>query len=68
MFVAMKGSDISEVDEAEHAIKTLGGQLADIKNLKLSDGSERNLIIIKKISQTPLKYPRISAKISKQPL
>lgn len=68
LFVAMKGSDISEVDEAEHAIKTLGGQLADIKNLKLSDGSERNLIIIKKISQTPLKYPRISAKISKQPL
>lgn len=69
VFVAMKGSDIDEeLKDAKRAIKALGGQIKDIQHLKLPDDSYRNLIIIKKISQTPSIYPRSSSKISKSPI
>ena len=43
-------------------------EIERIETFRLSDQSLRTLIFIKKISQTPPKYPRISAKITKQPL
>lgn len=66
-FIAMKGAQ----DEAElgtNAIKTLGGNIEQVVLLKLPNDDTRNLIIIKKISQTSSKYPRKSKKISTKPL
>ncbi len=68
-FAAMKGPSASdEITAAYTAIKTLGGEKARLLTEKLPDGSDRSFILIKKISQTPTKYPRPSAKIAKQPL
>ena len=68
-FAAMKGPDVEmELREAGNAINILGGELESVKNLVLPDGSGRNIVLIKKISQTSPKYPRVSAQISKRPL
>lgn len=68
-FVSMKGARaLEEVSEAKKAIAVLGGRVEKEKNFELSGAGERNVIIIKKISQTPTKYPRPAAKIAKQPL
>ena len=68
-FVAMKGpSAESEVADAAKALILLGGENARLVSEKLPTNDERSFIITKKISQTAPKYPRISAKISKQPL
>ena len=69
VFVAMKGSEYElEIDNAKNAIGVLGGKIEDVKNFKLPDSSDRNIILIKKISHTPTKYPRNSSKISKKPI
>ena len=69
VFVAMKGAKAEEeIADAKKAIGILGGKIIDKKTFTLSDGGERTLIIIKKISQTSPKYPRVSAQISKKPL
>ena len=57
-----------EVAAAANAIKTLGGELELIKDIELTDGATRKLVIIKKVASTPSKYPRPSAQIAKQPL
>ena len=68
-FVAMKGPAAdSETANARKAISLLGGGEPTKIQKNVECVGERNIIIIKKISQTPPKYPRNSAKISKQPL
>lgn len=68
-FVAMKGPAAEEEMRAsERALSLLGGGEAQIICEKLPTNDERSFITVKKISQTAPKYPRISAKISKQPL
>lgn len=68
-FIAMKGPLASEeITNGKKAIKILGGEIEEIKSVKLSDAGERNIVMIKKISQTPPKYPRPSAQIAKKPL
>ncbi len=69
LFVSMKGPAADEeAVAAERALSVLGGGKAEIISEKLPDGSERRFVKIKKISQTPTKYPRASGKITKQPL
>lgn len=69
LFIAMKGAKAQEeIDAARSAIKTLGGKIIAEKSFSLSDGGERTLVIIKKISQISPKYPRPSAQIAKKPL
>ena len=69
LFIAMKGAKAQEeIDAAKGAIKTLGGKIVAEKSFSLSDGGERTLVVIKKISQVPPKYPRPSAQIAKKPL
>ena len=60
LFIAYKGSNIElEVKESEKAISILGGKIQEIRKIDLpQDKGERNLIIIKKIKNTPNKYPR----------
>lgn len=69
VFLAMKGAKAQEeIADAKNAIKTLGGKIVGEKSFTLSDGGERTIVIIKKISQIPPKYPRVSAQIAKKPL
>lgn len=68
-FIALKGSDIdNELEQGKKAIKVLGGEIIDIKKYFLPDNSIRNIIILKKISQTPTKYPRNASKMKKTPI
>lgn len=67
-FIAYKSGISTEIEESANALKVLGGEIESVKSFKLSDQSLRNLVIIKKISQTPTKYPRVSAQIAKRPL
>lgn len=66
-FLALKS--INEgTDSSENSIHTLGGEIENVVDYKLPNGDDRRLIIIKKVSHTPTKYPRSYAKISKKPL
>ena len=68
-FIAMKGSRApEELKEAENAIRKLGGTLCNNEHLTLPDESERYIIDIKKIKDTPSGYPRRYALIKKKPL
>lgn len=67
-FIPMKGASAAEEAKAAYtAIKTLGGNLEKSIDFTLTDGS-RSLLIIKKLSPTPPKYPRHGSQISKKPL
>jgi 16S rRNA (guanine527-N7)-methyltransferase len=57
-----------EIADAKKALGILGGKIINKIAFTLSDGGERTLIVIKKISQTSPKYPRVSAQIAKKPL
>ncbi len=68
-FVSMKSADSSdEIKNAENAISLLGGKISEDNVFNLVENTPRRIIMIKKISQTPTKYPRPSAQISKKPL
>lgn len=68
-FAPMKASKADEeLDSAKKAISLLGGKILKIEHLNIENCGERCIIITKKISQTPSKYPRASAQISKKPL
>ena len=68
-FIAMKGKEgEEELESAKNAIKELGGKTESLNSFTLPDSSARTVIVIKKLSQTPTKYPRSSTAISKKPL
>lgn len=69
IFAPMKSMKTDEeVADAKEAIRLLGGKISDIKEMNIANCGKRYVIITKKISQTPPKYPRASAQISKKPL
>lgn len=69
VFISMKGSDgENELENAKNAINILGGKTEKIETLRLPDDSTRTIITIRKIKNTPAKYPRRSVKINKQPI
>lgn len=69
VFAAMKGAKAAqELAAAQGAVKKLGGQILDSAEFTLPFCGERTILKVKKISQTPPKYPRPSAQISKKPL
>lgn len=58
-----------EIELSKNAFLTLGAEYEATKALVLGPSAlERNLIIIRKISATPEKYPRKAGKIKKKPL
>lgn len=69
-FLAMKSIDsIQELDAAGRAVQLLGGQLEKPLDYTIPGTDIRHrLIVIKKIVNTPKKYPRTFAKIKKNPL
>ncbi len=71
-FLAMKSLTTNqELEEAKRAISTLGGSVERVFSYTLTNDKEeieRSIIVIKKVSQTPIKYPRNNSQISKKPL
>ena len=68
-FVPMKSAKTQEeIAEGKKAIHVLGGQITKVDTFELLDCGERTIINVKKISSTPAKYPRPSAKIAKNPI
>lgn len=68
-FVAMKSALADEeLGQSENAVKTLGGEVFSENSFELFGRGERTIVRIKKISQTPTKYPRASAKIASKSL
>ena len=68
-FVALKGqSGLQEVDDAENAIKILGGRVEKTIEYTLPNGDGRVLVVIKKVSSTPSRYPRNKGQMKKKPL
>ena len=69
-FVALKGPSVDvEVSEAKNAIGTLGGRLHDIIQVEIENSDlKHNLVIVKKIKETPKQFPRKAGIISKRPL
>ena len=69
LFVALKGGEPQEeVKDGTAALRLLGCGAPDVKEATLPQGDKRSFIIARKISQTPTKYPRNSAKIAKAAL
>lgn len=69
IFIAMKGSNIEEIEASRKALDALGGKIEDIKEILLPQSDmKRNIILIKKFRQTPTRYPRKAGKPSKDPL
>lgn len=67
VFVALKSVN-EDISSAEKAISLLGGRVEQIKDYVLPNGDDRRMVVVKKITQTPTKYPRNSGIISKKPL
>lgn len=69
-FIALKGPAVEqEIEESNIAIKTLGGELEQICEVKIEDTDLRhNLVVIKKIKECAKTYPRKAGTISKNPI
>ena len=69
-FLAMKSVDSDEeLQAAQHAIETLGGQVTAVRDYEIPGTEVRHrLITVKKVKKTPEKYPRMFAKMKKNPL
>lgn len=68
-FISMKSADtLEEIKAAGGAIKTLGGEIEEDNLFSLVENMPRRIILIKKKSQTPTKYPRKTAQIAKKAL
>jgi len=69
LFIAMKGSNTEEVDMSSKALDILGGEIENIYTLTLPFSDiKRNIITVRKLRQTPTKYPRKAGKPLKVPL
>ena len=67
--ICMKGSNIEEIENAKNALEILGGQIEKIEEITLPNSDiKRNIIIVKKVKNTPSKYPRKPGTPSKEPI
>ena len=65
-FVAMKGPN-EDISLGANAVMVLGGSIEKEIEYKLFD-EERKIVLVRKISQTPSKYPRNRSQIKKKTL
>ncbi len=70
LFVSYKSADSdAEIQEGKKAISILGGKLASVDKFQLPDSDlGRALVCIKKVKDTPKKYPRKAGTPAKLPL
>ena len=58
-FVAYKSGDTSEIYEAKSAFKELGASLDNVVEYSLPENfGDRSIALVKKVNNTPKKYPR----------
>lgn len=69
-FVAMKGPSVEdEIKEGKNAVSILGGKIEEVIKVEIEDSDlNHNLVIIRKIKETPKTYPRKAGTASKKPL
>lgn len=69
-FLALKGPAVAEeLEEAKKAVSLLGGKLERVFEYDLPDTQlKHNIVVIRKLSHTPAKYPRRFALMKKNPL
>ncbi len=69
IFVAMKGNKVyEELSCSNNAINLLGCQVIEVKSFNLPKNNYRAVVVIQKIENTKIEYPRTSSKITKKPL
>lgn len=70
MCICMKGSNIKEeIENSTKALEILGGKIEKIEEIILPDSDiVRNIIIVRKVKNTPNKYPRKAGMPSKEPI
>ena len=70
VFAAMKGADPSEeISASKHALRTLGAEISDIKDIFIPDTDiKHTIIVIQKTKPTLKEHPRAMAKIAKNSL
>ena len=69
-FISYKSGTVQEeAEQAEKAIRILGGKIQDVVYFNLPDSEiQRSLVVIEKIKPTPGKYPRKAGTPLKEPL
>ncbi len=68
-FICLRGRDgIKELEEAGRAIATMGFEVETVLERQLAAGDERLIAYLRKVRQTPVKYPRKYSIIKKNPL
>ena len=69
VLLAMKGSAANEeLEEAQGAIKKLGGKIGKSIPVNLPNGDPRTIIVIEKVTATPNRYPRKPGDPARKPL
>ena len=70
VFAAMKGPEVTEeLREAEKGIRLLGGEVERVAEYAVPGTELRhNAVLIRKVSETPKKYPRKWGQMKKNPL
>lgn len=69
-FISYKSGTVQEeVEQAQKAVKILGGKIQDVVYFQLPDSEiQRSLVVIEKIKATPGRYPRKAGTPLKDPL
>jgi len=68
LFAALKSHSESEIASSQAAAKILGLKFEKVINYEIPGGDHRSLVIYRKVSETPKKYPRKYSDISKKSL
>lgn len=70
MCICMKGSNIEEeIKQSKKALDILGGKIEKVEKIILPDSDiTRNIVLIRKVKETPSKYPRKAGLPTKEPL
>ncbi len=68
--ISMKGSEVEEeIEQSKKAISVLGGNIEAIDKFQLPfSDMDRNIIILRKVKNTPTKYPRKAGMPAKEPI
>ena len=67
--VLVTGTVQEEVEQAQKAVKILGGRIQDVVYFQLPDSEiQRSLVVIEKVKATPGRYPRKAGTPLKEPL
>jgi 16S rRNA (guanine527-N7)-methyltransferase len=69
-FIALKGPAVEdELKDCRNALGVLGGKLKEVIKVDIEDTDlKHNIVVVNKIKECPLSYPRKAGSITKKPL